>query len=58
MRHPKPDEADRELAVVPPCGACREMLVDHCPDAQVIVLAPGGLTRVPVRALLPLPYRR
>jgi cytidine deaminase len=58
VRHPKPDEADRELAVVPPCGACREMLVDHCPDVQVIVLGPSGLTRVPVRTLLPLPYRR
>ena len=37
VRHPKPDEADRELAVVPPCGACREMFLDHCPDALVIV---------------------
>ena len=37
VRHPKPDEADRELAVVPPCGACREMFIDHCPDAMVVV---------------------
>src|SRR6478736_6097014 len=58
VRHPKPDEADRQLAVVPPCGACREMFVDHCPDARVIVRGPGGLTKVPVRDLLPLPYRR
>jgi cytidine deaminase len=58
VRHPKPDEADRELAVVPPCGACREMFIDHCPDAMVVVLGADGLTRVPVRALLPMPYRR
>jgi cytidine deaminase len=58
VRHPKPDETDRELAVVPPCGACREMFLDHCPDALVIVHGPNGLTRLPIRELLPLPYRR
>jgi cytidine deaminase len=58
VRHPKPEEADRELAVVPPCGGCREMLLDHCPDARVIVLGSGGLTKLAVRELLPRPYRR
>jgi cytidine deaminase len=58
VRHPKPDEADRELAVVPPCGACREMFLDHCPDALVIVHGATGLVKLPVRQLLPLPYRR
>ncbi|MBV9251883.1 MAG: cytidine deaminase [Acetobacteraceae bacterium] len=59
VRHPKPDEIDRELAVVPPCGACREMIVDHWPDALVIVKGPaGGLVKLPVRGLLPAPYRR
>jgi cytidine deaminase len=58
VRHPKPDEADRELAVVPPCGACREMFVDHAPDALVIMHGPTGLTKLPVRNLLPAPYRR
>jgi cytidine deaminase len=58
VRHPKPDEADRELAVVSPCGACREMFLDHCPDALVIMHGPAGLTKLPVRTLLPAPYRR
>jgi cytidine deaminase len=58
VRHPKPDEANRELAVVPPCGACREMFVDHCADAQVIIVGSDGLTKLSVRALLPMPYRR
>ena len=58
VRHPKPDEADRELAVVPPCGACREMILDHWPDALVIVKEAGVLLRRPVRVLLPVPYRR
>jgi cytidine deaminase len=58
VRHHKPHETVQDLAVVPPCGACREMLVDFDPDAEVIVPGPAGLMRVPVRALLPLPYQR
>jgi cytidine deaminase len=58
VRHPKPEESAREIAVVPPCGACREMLTDFDPDAQVIVPTQNGLMRLPVRALLPLPYQR
>ncbi len=58
MRHPKPDEHDRRLAVVSPCGACREMVVDYAPDAMVIVPDRDGALKLPARALLPLPYRR
>lgn len=58
VRHPKPEEADRELAVVPPCGACREMILDHAPGATVIVKDAGVLIKLPIRTLLPLPYRR
>jgi cytidine deaminase len=58
MRHPKPDEHDRTLAVVAPCGACREMLVDYAPEAFVILPAVDGPVKVPARRLLPVPYRR
>ncbi len=63
VRHPKPEEMDREMAVVSPCGACRELLADHCPDAHVILNAPTalprhGLVKLPARLLLPWPYRR
>ena len=58
VRHPKPEETDREMAVVSPCGACREMIVDHCPDAAVILRDGGVLVKVPARLLLPAPYRR
>ena len=58
VRHPKPEEVDRELAVVPPCGACREMILDHAPDATIIVKDSNVLIKLPVRTLLPLPYRR
>jgi len=58
VRHPKADEAERDVAVVSPCGACREMIVDYSPDACIILPGPAGLVKLPVRALLPLPYRR
>ena len=58
VRHPKPEEIDRELAVVPPCGACREMILDHAPDAAIIVKADTNLVKMPIRQLLPFPYRR
>ena len=58
VRHPKPDEDDRDIAVVSPCGACRELITDYAPDAFVIVPGPAGLVKLPVRALLLMPYRR
>ena len=58
VRHPKPDEIDRDLAVVSPCGACREMLLDFDPDATIIIGGPLSMARVPIRDLLPTPYRR
>jgi cytidine deaminase len=58
VRHPKPDETDRDLAVVSPCGACREMFSDFDPTALVIVPGLSGLMKLPMRTMLPLPYRR
>ena len=47
----------RDIAVVPPCGACRENLLDYDAEAFVIVETGSGLRKLPVRALLPMPYR-
>ncbi len=58
VRHPKPDESFREIAVVSPCGACRENLLDYDREAMVIVPTAEGLRRVPIRSLLPVPYQR
>lgn len=60
VRHPKPDEAERMPAVVSPCGACREMILDFDPGARVIIPSAdgNGLRRVPATLLLPAPYRR
>ena len=58
VRHPKAEESVRDIAVVSPCGACREMLTDFDPAADVIVPGPDGPVRMPLAVLLPLPYRR
>ncbi len=58
LRHPKPEEVAGRIAVVPPCGACRELLTDYDPDASVIVPGPGRLRRVTIGMLLPSPYQR
>ncbi len=36
VRHPKPDEPG-EIAVVSPCGICRELIHDYDAKARVIV---------------------
>jgi cytidine deaminase len=58
VRHPKRDEVAQDLAVVSPCGACRELLVDYSPDVMVIVPGPDGPVKLPVGELLALPYQR
>jgi cytidine deaminase len=40
VRHPKPGEADRTIAVVSPCGSCREIIHDY--DARARVIVPNG----------------
>ncbi len=58
VRHPKPDEPIQEIAVVSPCGVCRENLMDYDPAVLVIINTPNGLQKVPVGILLPFPYQR
>lgn len=58
VRHPKPEEVDRRIAVVAPCGACRELFMDHAPEAEVIIPGPNGPEKWRVRDLLPRPYQR
>jgi cytidine deaminase len=50
--HYKPAET---LRVISPCGVCRELLADYCPDATVLVYsdADGRVERATVRELLP-----
>jgi len=58
VRHPKPSEADQTIAVVSPCGACREMIWDYDRNARVIVPSKNGPVIVSISELLPNKYSR
>jgi cytidine deaminase len=58
VRHPPPEEKDQTIAVVSPCGACRELIFDYDRKARVIV--PNGKSAAIARIaeLLPNKYKR
>lgn len=43
--------------VLPPCGNCRQLLIDYSPDARVLLEVDGKLMAAPVHELLPEAYR-
>ena len=44
--------------VIPPCGNCRQMLFEYCPDIKVIVNDENGrLIKVKARDLLPFAWK-
>jgi cytidine deaminase len=46
-------------SLVPPCGNCRQMLLDYCPDVKVILNDKNNnIVKVGIRDLLPLAYAR
>ncbi|GAB7187716.1 cytidine deaminase [Kitasatospora sp. Ki12] len=47
---------DRERGVIPPCGRCRQVLLDYFPELRIIVGQGSRLRTVPVRELLPETY--
>ena len=58
VRHPKPGEPGK-IAVVSPCGICRELIHDYDARARVIVPDNGREPKVvPIGELLPNKYRR
>ena len=58
VRHPKPDDKDQTIAVVSPCGSCREIIHDY--DAKARVIVPNGTdeTVASITELLPNKYVR
>ena len=58
VRHPPPDAKDQAIAVVSPCGACRELIFDYDPTARVIVPNGSSPAVVPIGELLPNKYTR
>ena len=53
-----PEEKDRTIAVVSPCGACRELIWDYDRNARVIVPGRAGRTSCLIGDLLPNKYSR
>ncbi|MFE5831869.1 cytidine deaminase family protein [Streptomyces sp. NPDC056508] len=47
---------DRDREVVPPCGRCRQVLLDYFPAIEVVVGRGDRLRSVPVADLLPESY--
>ncbi|MFG2296368.1 cytidine deaminase [Streptomyces sp. NPDC048603] len=47
---------DRERGVVPPCGRCRQVLLDYFPSLKVIVGGKDRVRTVPIADLLPETY--
>ncbi len=58
VRHPPPDEKNGKIAVVSPCGACRELIFDYDRNARVIVPDGASSKAVPIGELLPNKYSR
>lgn len=47
---------DRDRGVVPPCGRCRQVLLDYFPSLKVVVGNGNARRTVPVAGLLPETY--
>jgi cytidine deaminase len=58
VRHPKPDDNDQTIAVVSPCGSCREIIHDYDAKARVIVPNNGEGAVATISELLPNKYVR
>jgi cytidine deaminase len=58
VRHPPPEEKDSPIAVVSPCGACRELIWDYDRNARVIVPGSSGPESVGIGELIPNKYSR
>ena len=58
VRHPKPGEKGQTIAVVSPCGSCREIIHDYDAKARVIVPNGGDGAVATIAELLPNKYVR
>ncbi|MFJ1566100.1 cytidine deaminase family protein [Streptomyces erythrochromogenes] len=47
---------DRDRGIVPPCGRCRQVLLDYFPAIEVIVGTGNHVRAVPITDLLPESY--
>ncbi len=47
---------DKDYPVLPPCGNCRQLLLDYAPEIMVILQTDNGFVKANVRDLLPAAY--
>lgn len=55
VRYPKPTESG-PARIVPPCGLCRELLLDYAPGLLTVITEDGVGRAVPLAGLLPHKY--
>ena len=58
VRHPNPDEQNREIRVVSPCGICRELISDYGAEIKVIFSDNGQVKKRFILDLLPYKFTR
>lgn len=51
-------KSEPHIEVVPPCGQCCELILEHGPHSLVIVRVSSKLVLVPISQLLPVPFHR
>ncbi|HVC04427.1 MAG TPA: hypothetical protein VND88_07095 [Candidatus Acidoferrales bacterium] len=49
--------ADRTRGILPPCGRCRQTLLDYHPGIRVLITVDGEVQSVPIADLLPFGFR-
>lgn len=55
VRHPKKEEPNGRLMVLPPCGSCRDLIADYGgKDAWVLLDLDGAMRKVRIHELIPL----
>ena len=48
---------NRHGRVIPPCGSCRELMLDYAPDALIAIPHGDEFRAVPMRELMPDAYK-
>ena len=57
VQHPHPEDEDREIKIVSPCGMCRELISDYGEDTKVIYKSEDRTRKSDILDLLPYKYR-
>ncbi len=47
-----------QFRIIAPCGVCRELISDYCPDARIWITTDSGIEEIRAIDLLPSKTRR